>query len=265
MSETIIKLIFAAGVFLVASLIAWTFIRKLIARVIIYDYQRGLLYKRGVFTGLLGPGGHWHVPLTSQITIVDIRAQTLSIGSQEVLSQDGVSLKISLALQYAVADPVASRHKAAASDQVLYQAAQLALRDAIGRREMDKVMEDRGAIAAELMAACKDRAAEFGLDLQLIDIKDIMFPGKLKEIYATVAQARKEGQALLEKARGETAALRHLANVAKLCEDNPALMRLRLIQALGQSSGHTVVLGEHASGVPAVNKPNHATNHEKEN
>jgi regulator of protease activity HflC (stomatin/prohibitin superfamily) len=70
-----------------------------------------------------------------------------------------------------------------------------------------------------------------------------MFPGKLKEMFAQVVQARKEGLAALEKARGETAALRSLANAAKMVEKSPALLQLRVIQSVEGSRGNTVILG----------------------
>ena len=84
---------------------------------------------------------------------------------------------------------------------------------------------------------------ELGLKLLSVNIKDIMFPGQLKQIFAQVVKARQEGLAALEKARGETAALRNLAGAAKMIESNPNLMQLRFIQALGESSGNTLVLG----------------------
>jgi hypothetical protein len=77
-----------------------------------------------------------------------------------------------------------------------------------------------------------------------------MFPGDLKRMMAQVVEARKEGQAALEKARGETAALRSLANAARLMDGNPALMQLRLLQHLAGSSGNTVVLGLSGSTTP---------------
>ena len=73
-----------------------------------------------------------------------------------------------------------------------------------------------------------------------------MLPGDLKRIFAQEVAARKEGLAALERARGETAALRNLANAARMIEDNPALMQLRLLQQLGTTGGNTVVLGESA-------------------
>ena len=77
-----------------------------------------------------------------------------------------------------------------------------------------------------------------------------MFPGKLKEIFAQVVNAKKEGLAALEKARGETAALRNLTNAAKMIEGNPNLMQLRLVQALGEGSGNTLILGMPSQSMP---------------
>ena len=95
----------------------------------------------------------------------------------------------------------------------------------------------------KLVELTKDKVKELGLKLLSVNIKDIMFPGPLKQIFAQVVKARKEGQAALEKARGESAALRNLSNAAKMIETNPNLMNLRLIQSLGESSGNTLVLG----------------------
>ena len=83
---------------------------------------------------------------------------------------------------------------------------------------------------------------EFGIKLISIDIKDITFPGALKQTFAQVVKARYEGLAALERARGESAALRNLSNSAKILENNPALMHLRTIQSFNESSGNTLVL-----------------------
>ncbi len=101
----------------------------------------------------------------------------------------------------------------------------------------------KGDVNGKLYELTQEKIKELGLELLSVNIKDIMFPGPLKQIFAQVVKARKEGQAALEKARGETAALRNLANAAKMIESNPNLMNLRLIQSLGESSGNTLVLG----------------------
>jgi len=77
-----------------------------------------------------------------------------------------------------------------------------------------------------------------------------MFPGELKRTFAQVVTARKDGLAALERARGETAALRNLANAAKLVDANPALLQLRLLQQIAESAGNTIVLGLPSSATP---------------
>jgi regulator of protease activity HflC (stomatin/prohibitin superfamily) len=136
--------------------------------------------------------------------------------------------------------------------EALYLELQLALREIIGSVDIDTVLNSRGELSKRLLEMTSSRVRDLGLRLVSVNLKDIMFPGKLKEMFAQVVNARKEGLASLEKARGETAALRNLANAAKMVESNPHLMQLRLVQALGGSSGNTLVLGmpSQASPIP---------------
>ncbi len=84
---------------------------------------------------------------------------------------------------------------------------------------------------------------QLGVALEQLELKDIVLPSDLKRAQAQVLMARAEGLAALERARGETAALRNLSNAARLCSDNPALLQLRLLQQLSAGPGHTVVIG----------------------
>lgn len=94
-----------------------------------------------------------------------------------------------------------------------------------------------------MVAIAGEPVGALGLRLLAADIKDIMFPGELKRIFAQVVQAKQEGLAALEKARGETAALRNLANAARAVADNPALLQLRMLQAVAGQPGSTLVVG----------------------
>src|SRR5437016_7661945 len=108
---------------------------------------------------------------------------------------------------------------------------------------VDDLLQKRNDFGKQLLDITSAKAKEMGLRLLEVEIKDVMFPGEIKKIFTQVVKARQEGLAALERARGETAALRNLANAAHLIERNPALLQLRLLQVLGQSSGNTVVLG----------------------
>jgi hypothetical protein len=105
------------------------------------------------------------------------------------------------------------------------------------------LLENRAAIGSKLMKLTSTKATELGLKLTFADVKDMMFPGEMKKVFAQVVEAQKEGQAALEKARGETAALRNLANAARITDDNPNLLQLRALQAFADSTGNTLVFG----------------------
>lgn len=214
-----------------------------IRRTLILDYERGLQYIKGRFDKLLEPGLYWHSPLSTVIHKVDIRPRFISITGQEILSADGVTLKISVAARYEIADLIAATHQSQDFEQALYLELQLALREIISTADIDTVLQSRNEFSKKLVELTAAKAQALGLNLLAAQIKDITFPGKLKEVFAQVVTARKEGLAILEKARGETAALRNLANAAKLIEANPQLLPLRLVQSLGQSSGNSLVFG----------------------
>ena len=117
------------------------------------------------------------------------------------------------------------------------------MREIVGQAEIDQLLEKRDEVGRRLLETAGPVVEQFGLKLHSVDVKDIMFPGPLKKVFASVVEARKEGLASLERARGEQAALRNLANAARIMEGNPTLMHLRLLQEIGGTSGNTIVLG----------------------
>lgn len=223
--------------------LAYALVKYGLRRMLILDHERGVLYAKGKFKKLLNPGLYWYSPLSTVIHKVDMRPRFVSITGQEILSADGVTLKISLAARYAIADVLAAVQQSQDFEQALYLELQLVLRELVSAADIDSVLQNRGEFSRKLLELTEGKAQALGLKLLAAQIKDLTFPGKLKEVFAQVVTARKEGLAILEKARGETAALRNLANAAKLIEANPQLLPLRLLQALGQSSGNSLVFG----------------------
>jgi regulator of protease activity HflC (stomatin/prohibitin superfamily) len=212
-------------------------------RVTVIQYQKALKYTKGVYVATLGPGQYWIWPTFTSIVPVDVRPEFITILGQDVVSADGVTLKVSLAAEFEVADPNVAINKNANFRTSLYLTLQMALREVVGKEKIDALMENRSAIGARLMELTSGKASEYGLKLMSADAKDLMFPGEMKKAFSQVVKAQKEGQAALERARGETAALRSLANAARMMDDNPNLLQLRALQALADSSGNTLVLG----------------------
>ena len=224
--------------------------------VVIYQFERGLRYARGQFTGILAPGIYWPVAPLTEVRKIDIRPTFAVVPGQEVLSADGVALKVSLAAKSEVVDPAAAVHTIENFRDALHVELQLALRQIVGGTAIDDLLAQRQTIGARLHDMVSIKASSFGVRLLAVEVRDIMFPGELKKIFTQVVRARQEGLAALEKARGETAALRNLANAAQLVDRHPSLMQLRLLQVIGQQSGNTVVLGVPSpSGPIPIQKP----------
>jgi regulator of protease activity HflC (stomatin/prohibitin superfamily) len=223
--------------------IAALYVRARFRKITIFEYERGLLYVGGKFRSLLEAGEYWLWMPSRTVTKVDVRPRIAAVPGQEVLTADGIAVKVSLVAQYRVADPILAINAQANYESSLYTELQLALRHLISAESIDSLLEKRPALAAQLTEAAKAGAARLGVELIQADVRDLTLPGELKKLFAQVTKARQEGLAALERARGETAALRNLANAARLVSDNPALMQLRLLQVVGEQSGNTVVLG----------------------
>jgi regulator of protease activity HflC (stomatin/prohibitin superfamily) len=212
----------------------------------------GLVYHHGLYVRRNNAGRHviWGLGWTVKLT--DLRKASLLVAGQEVLTADSVSLKISLLVTYQVTEPVKAAHETQNSLGDLYNVAQLALRAVVNGIAVEALLNQRLEIGAQLLARVQPEAAKIGINVLAVEVKDVMFPAELKRAFADVLKAKQEGQAALERARGESASLRNLANAARLLDGNPALQNLRLMQSLSaaQKAGNTLVLGMPGGFVP---------------
>lgn len=214
-----------------------------LVRVTVYEFQRALRYRKGRFLSVLGPGQYWILEPRTTVTPVDVRPNFITLTGQEVLTADGVPLKVSIAANYEMSDPQLAINGQANYAQALYLFLQLAVREVISTSKADELLKNRAGFAEKIRALAEPQVQHLGLKLLTADLKDLMISGDLKKSFAQVVKARKEGEAALERARGETAALRSLANAARMLQDNPQLVQLRMLQAMGESGGNTLVVG----------------------
>ena len=218
-------------------------------RVVIYDYQRGVLYRRGRRIETLGAGAYWIARGVSSVVTVDVRSRIAVVAGQEILTADSVPLRVSVTLRYRVVRPEQALEAAAAFAETLHAQTQLVLRDLVAGVAASEILAERQRLAEGLRAALAPRAAALGLELEEIGVRDVTFPPPLKQLFAQVVEARQAAQAALEKARGETAVLRHLANTARLLEEHAGLVTLRTLDAVAHGRG-TIVVGMPSAVLP---------------
>ncbi len=218
---------------------------------VVKEGQAGLLYADGVFQQQLAPGRHHLAWRESLVTVVTL-PQSLTVPAQEVLSADGFQPRLVAVVTFTVADP----HLATVSHDggylnALLVEAQIALRVlAAARPAEDLARTPRDVLEAELLAAVRPHGGALGLDVSAMRLRDVILPADLRRLLTGVEKARRQGQAALERAHAEQAALRALANAARMLRNNPELQNLRLLQALGEGKSATIVLGAPSGLVP---------------
>ena len=228
---------------------------------IVPEGYAGLLYQHGKFVEVLAPGRHVRWGRNITLDAQDTRKTFLAVAGQEVLTADNIAVKLSLLVTYQVADPVKAAHETQSWQGDLYNAAQLALRSVLSRLAAEVLLTQRLDIAPQLLARVQPDAVKIGITVHAVEVKDVMLPADLKRAFGDVLKAKQEGQAALERARGESASLRNLANAARVLEGNPALMNLRVLQSItaAQNAGNTLVLGMPAGFVPLKNGKTEST------
>jgi len=224
------------------------------ARVTVQEYQRAVLHQSGAPAALLTPGRHRYRKRRSTLALVDLRPSLLKIAGQEVLTADAVGVRATVVVRFAVTDPllwVMSGDGPGAGSERIYLAAQLVLRDVIAQRTAEELLAGRSDASRQLADLVRGSGAEVGATVEAADLRDISFPGELRRVFAQVAIARQEAAASLERARGETATLRSLANAARTIEGNPALRDLRALLAVERTGGTLVLSAGGGTAHPA--------------
>jgi regulator of protease activity HflC (stomatin/prohibitin superfamily) len=211
-------------------------------RVTIFDWQSGLLYRNGVFKRTLAPGVHRLFAPPDSWLVFDRRPQFLTLPGQDVLTRDALGIKVTLLAEYQIEDPakLVRSFPVAANQDVLnaiYPLIQVPIREAAATYTLDEIIKNRDALPELVRAAAVERLGIAGIKLIRVAVRDIMIAKELRDAYAASAIAQKTSAATLERARGEVAAMRALANAARMAQGNPELMQLRALQAMQSANG----------------------------
>ena len=210
-------------------------------RMLVTELQHVVLIRNGVVDRVLPPGRHWLRRRRDTVWVESAVPQVLIVPSQEVLTADGVVVRATVSAVVAVIDPIAAIRAGDWRSQ-MYLDLQLALRVTVTGTSLEDLVSARSGLDEPLLKAAREAAAPLGVEVTRLALRDLVVPGEQRKLLSEVVSARLAGQAALERARAETAALRNLANAAGLLRDNPDLYRLRLLQEIAASEGNTFVI-----------------------
>lgn len=216
-------------------------------RTMVSELQHVVRIRDGVVEGPLAPGRHWLSKRRDRIVTLPALPHSVVVGGQEILTADGVTIRATVALTTRIVDPVLALRAGDWHSQ-LHVDVQLALRAAVTTASLEDLVANRTELDEPLQQAAIASAAPMGVEVTKLALRDVVVPGDQRRLLAQIVEAKLAGQAALERARGETAALRSLANAASLLRDNPDLYRVRLLQEIANSSGNTFVIDTDPGG-----------------
>ena len=208
--------------------------RDAILTVQVPAWHVGVLKIDGETQALLPPGltAYWKINHLVEAEVVDTRLQVLEVSGQEILTKDKVNLRINLAANWRYSDVLLAFSQLTKPIDHLYRELQFALREAVGTRTLDELLEDKQVIDDVVSEQVKSRMKPFGMEIASLGVKDIVLPGDMKNILAQLVEAEKSAQANVIRRREETAATRSLLNTAKVMENNPVALRLKELETL---------------------------------
>ena len=201
--------------------------------------QTGLLFVDGRLVSRLAPGTHAFLNVGRAVAVksIDLRDTAMEVGGQEVMTKDRVSVRINLVAEFRVTDPELAVTAVADFGDALRRAVASAARRVLTSRTLDEVLARKGAVDAEAEALVREAMADTGVAVGSVIVKDVILPGEMRDILNTVVAAEKEAEANVIRRREETQATRALLNTAKVMADNPAMLRLKELEALEVIAG----------------------------
>ena len=201
-------------------------------KVEVLEYQKARLYFNQKFIKILDAGTYyfWKNGVKIDVGFVDTRLTQMDITGQEILTQDKVSLRINFVCNYRVTDYVKILTEIDDFAEQMHVAAQLALREYVGKFKLDEILESKTQMSEFVFAKLKEKEKELFVEITDAGVKDIILPGEIREIMNTVLVAEKRAQANVITRREEVASTRSLLNTAKLMDENQTLYKLKELE-----------------------------------
>lgn len=204
---------------------------------ILNEYERGVIFRLGKFSGIRGPGLIILVPGLEKMVKVDLRVVTMDVPSQDIISKDNVTLKVNGVVYFKVSNP----ERAIISVENYYHAtaqiAQTTLRSVVGQYELDEILAHRDVINAKLQSILDELTEPWGIKVSNVEVKAIDLPVEMQRAMAKQAEAEREKRAKIISAQGEFEAAQKLSEAAKVLGEQEDAITLRFLETMREVAG----------------------------
>jgi len=202
----------------------------------INQYERGVMFTLGKFTGIKGPGWRIVVPVFQSMKKIDIRTKAVDVPDQEAITKDNIPVRINAVVYYKIVDSGKAVLEVENFFWATSQVAQTTMRNAVGEVTLDQLLQNRAEIAGRIKERVDTTTDPWGIDVEAVELKDIIIPENLKRTISKEAEAEREKRAVIIKAQGDREAADNLAAAAKVLTGTPGALHLRTLQSINDLS-----------------------------
>jgi len=215
-----------------------TFVAILLATAIriLREYQRGVIFTLGRFTGVKGPGLIILIPFIQQMVRVDLRTIVLDVPTQDVISHDNVSVHVNAVVYFRVIDPEKAIIQVEDFHTATSQLAQTTLRSVLGGHELDEMLAERERLNFDIQEILDKQTDAWGIKISNVEIKHIDLDESMVRAIAKQAEAERERRAKVINAKGELEASENILEAAKKLSQNDLGIQLRYLQTMSDIS-----------------------------
>jgi regulator of protease activity HflC (stomatin/prohibitin superfamily) len=199
---------------------------------VLYEYERGVVFRLGRYSGVKGPGLRFIIPVIDKLIKVSLRTVAMDVPPQDVITKDNVSVKVNAVTYFRVLQPEKALIEV---EDYLYATSQLAqttLRSVLGQAELDELLSHRDKINQQLQEILDRQTDPWGVKVSNVEIKHVDLPSEMQRAMARQAEAERERRSKVIHAEGEYEASKRLSEAARIISSENGALQLRFLQTL---------------------------------
>lgn len=200
------------------------------------EYQRGVMFTMGRFSGIKKPGWRLVIPIFQKMVKVDMRVKAVDVPDQKAITKDNISVSVNAVIYYKVVDAEKAILQVENFFHAVSQLAQTTMRNVVGEAELDEILGERDKISGRIQNIVDVASDAWGIKVDNVELKDVALPEDMERTIAKQAEAERERRAVIIKSQGEVSAAANMAKAAKILSGSPGALHLRTLQSLNDLS-----------------------------
>lgn len=200
------------------------------------QYERGVMFTLGKFTGIKEPGWRIVIPVFQAMQKIDMRVKAVDVPDQRAITKDNIAVGVNAVIYYRVMDAAKAVLEVEDFFHAMSQLAQTTMRNAVGEVELDELLSQRDKISERIREIVDKASDEWGIKVDNVELKDVVLPTDMERTIAKQAEAEREKRAVIIKAEGEVIAAENMAKAANTLAKEAGALHLRTLQSLNDLS-----------------------------